>query len=111
MTIIVWHHRQVPLRTGGPDGRWGPRRGGKDETGHDDAAIATKNKGPPATCKLWEPGHRIGTSRTGLQKEESLSEVRGGADQSQPRPERYAKRAPAGRSLELAWQPWDATRR
>jgi len=85
----------------------GPRLGGTNETGHYDAAMPTKSKCPPrrATGEI----RYIGLGQVGPTcKRRSHSEkcVEGSTNGSLFL-SCCAKRAPAERSLELAWQPWD----
>jgi len=97
--LYGWSSRAVGAETG-KEGRVGARRRGDGHKAHLS----------PATRKLWEPVHGIGTSRSHLQTEESNSKMRGGADRLQPCPALPPKRASASRSLEMAWQAWDAKR-
>ena len=92
-------------------GGGGPRRGGTNETGHDDAAMATKSKCPPrrVTCKIRYMG--LGQVVPTCKKRSHSAKCVEGPTNVSLVLSCYAKRAPAARSLEQAWQPWDAKTR
>jgi len=92
-------------------GGGGPRRGGTNETGHDDAVMDTKRKCPPrrVTCKIRYMG--LGKVVPTCKKRSHSAKCVEGPTSVSLVLSCYAKRAPAARSLEQAWQPWDAKTR
>ena len=92
-------------------GGGGPQRGGTNEAGHDDSAMATKSKCPPrrVTCKIRYMG--LGQVVPICEKRSHSAICVEGPTNVSLVLSCYAKRAPAARSLELAWQPWDAKTR